>query len=180
LTEPGVINHRSPLDILTFGEHDGRQSPRCTALHEALAGAGTTPGISANIIHELWAKFCGQSTLASLTTLTGLDLGPLRDNAHSARLFRDAMHEVERVGRAVVPDLPAGMADRTWAFLQGLSPHLHASMLDDLRRQKPLEHDYLSGEVVRLGQEHGVDTPIHAVFDAALRPVAERLAHGGP
>lgn len=50
------------------------------------------------------------------------------------------------------------------------------SMPDDLRRQKPLEHEYLSGEVVRLGKLHGVETPIHAVFDAALRPIADRLA----
>jgi 2-dehydropantoate 2-reductase len=43
-------------------------------------------------------------------------------------------------------------------------------MLDDLRNGKPLENDYMSGDVVRLGVQAGVPTPIHRVFHAALKP----------
>ncbi len=49
---------------------------------------------------------------------------------------------------------------------------MHASMLDDLSRGKPLEIEALSGDVVRLGAAHGVPTPIHAVFASALQPFA--------
>jgi ketopantoate reductase len=62
----------------------------------------------------LWEKFISQATLASLTTLTRLDIGPLRRNPDSRALFLAAMEETERVGRAVVPDLPAGLVEKAW------------------------------------------------------------------
>ena len=178
LVEPGVIRHHAPLDILLFGEADGTQSARCRALHDVLQAAGTTPVLPDNILHELWSKFSGQSALASLTTLTGLDVGPLRENPVSAQLFREAIDEAWRVGRAVLPDLPEDVPEKSWAFVMNLPADMHASMLDDLRRGKPLEHEYLSGEVVRRGAAHGIATPIHSVLYAALKPISDRLEAG--
>jgi len=175
VTEPGLITHTAPVDQLVFNEADGRPSARVEALRAALEAAGVTPVVPANILHELWGKFCMQSVLASLTTLMQCDIGPIRDCAESRQLFLDAMRETERVGRAVVPDLPEGIVDTYWGFVQGLPPTMHASMLDDFRRGKPIEHEYLSGDVVRIGREHGVPTPIHSVLHAALKPAAERL-----
>lgn len=50
---------------------------------------------------------------------------------------------------------------------------MHASMLDDLLKGRRIELDYLGSEVMRLGEKHGVPTPIHSVLTAALRPVEE-------
>jgi len=176
ISEPGVIRHTAMLDRLIFGEVDGRPSDRCQRLADAMAASGTTPILSENILHQLWSKFVGQSALASLTTLTRLDIGPLRENPASRQLFYDATAEGYRVGRAVVPDLPDSVIDDNWAFVESLPYEMHASMLDDLNRGKPLEHEYLSGDIVRLGAQHGVPTPIHSVLYAALKPMADRLA----
>jgi 2-dehydropantoate 2-reductase len=168
--EPGVIRHTAPLDILIFGEPGGGASRRCAALAAALEGAGTTPKVSDHILHDLWSKMIAQAMLASITALCRCDLGPLRENPASRRLMGDAMAEAEAVGRAAVPDLPDGLIEANWAFLDGLPRTMHASMLDDLNAGKRLEVDYLSGDVVRIGREHGVATPIHEVFWAALQP----------
>lgn len=168
--EPGVINHSAMWDELSFGEVDGRVTPRVEAFRDALLEAGATAVIPENILHDLWQKFISQATLASLTTLTRLDIGPLRSNPDSRALFLAAMAETERVGRAVVPDLPEGLVEKAWKSLDKLPGTMHASMLDDLNAGKRLEVDYLSGDVVRLGGEHGVLTPIHEVFRSALQP----------
>ncbi|OWU84259.1 hypothetical protein ATO6_14600 [Oceanicola sp. 22II-s10i] len=178
IAEPGVIRHTAMLDRLIFGEPGGGGSARCDRLAQAMAASGTTPIVSPNIMHELWSKFVGQSTLASITALTRLDIGPLRENPVSRKLFYDATAEAYAVGRAAVPDLPEDTVAHNWAFVEQLPYEMHASMLDDLRRGKPLEHEYLSGDVVRLGERFGVPTPIHSVFYAALKPVADRLAEG--
>ena len=167
---PGVIRHTAPLDILIFGEAAGGVSDRCAAFAAALEEAGTTPQPTPTILHELWSKMIGQSVMASITALTRLDLGPLRENPHSRQLFNDAMQEAEAVGRAAVPDLPDGLIEANWAFLDGLPREMHASMLDDLNRGRRIEVDALSGDVVRIGALHGVPTPIHRVFWAALQP----------
>ncbi|TNF23105.1 MAG: 2-dehydropantoate 2-reductase [Rhodobacteraceae bacterium] len=178
ITAPGEITHHAPFDMLSFGEPEGGPSPRCDALRAALAEAGTTPAVQDHILHDLWTKFCGQSTLASMTTLTRLDIGPLRANPASRALFRAAIEEGYAVARAVLPDMPADTVARVWDFIMNLPDQMHASMLDDLRNGKPLEHEYLSGDLVRLGAERGVPTPIHAVLYAALKPIADPLSPG--
>ncbi|MDF1856856.1 2-dehydropantoate 2-reductase [Pseudooceanicola sp.] len=175
IVEPGVIRHSAMFDRLIFGEADGTRSERCAALATAMTEAKTTAIIPDNILHQLWSKFVGQSTLASLTTLTQLDIGPLRDNPASRQLFYDATVEAFQVGKAVVPDLPEDTVAENWMFVENLPHDMHASMLDDLRRGKPLEHEFLSGDVVRFGQRHGVATPIHSVLYAALKPTSDRL-----
>lgn len=176
ISQPGTITHPAELDILLFGEVDGSSSERCKTLFQLLKKAGTSPVLTETIMHELWSKFCGQTALASLTTLTGLDIGPLRDNPVSEKLFKDAILEAYRVGRAVVPDLPKTVLDHNWDFVQRLPAHMHASMLDDLNNGKPLENEYLSGDVVRLGQKFGIDTPIHSTLYGALKPISDQLA----
>ncbi|MGR3639448.1 ketopantoate reductase family protein [Alterinioella nitratireducens] len=170
---PGVIRHSAPFDMLSFGEADGGQSPRCDAFAAALEEAGCMVQQPGNIRHDLWAKFVMQASFASVTALTRLDIGPLRESAESAGLIRESMAETEAVGRAVLPDLPQGLADTAWGLLsEKLPPTTHASMLDDLNRGKPIETAYLSGDVVRLGAKHGVATPIHATFARLLAPYA--------
>ncbi|MEY8099818.1 ketopantoate reductase family protein [Falsihalocynthiibacter sp. S25ZX9] len=170
IPEPGVINHSAMWDTLSFGELDGRVTPRVAALRDAIIDAGATAVIPDNILHDLWVKFISQAMLASITTLTRLDMGPLRNNPDSRALFLAGMAETNRVGRAMVPDLPEGLVEQTWKTISTLPDTMHASMLDDLRAGKRLEVDYLSGDVVRLGRQYGVPTPIHEVFWSTLQP----------
>mgnify|MGYP002623504036 FL=1 len=173
VAQPGVIRHTAPLDILIFGEAAGGVSARCERLAAALNDAGMTPKAHPAIRHELWSKMISQAMLASLTALTRLDLGPLRETLQTRQLMTDAMEEAAAVGRAEVPDLPDDLIAANWAFLDGLPREMHASMLDDLRNGKRLEVDHLSGDIVRLGRRHGIPTPIHFTFWAALKPYAD-------
>ena len=161
IKSPGVIRHNADFDILLFGESDGSRSQRCEQFASALKGAGTTAIIPENINHELWAKFVMQASLSSVTALTRLNLGPLRENAGSADLFQRSMVETAQVGHAIIAGLHPDIAAQQWKFLAGLPGTVHASMLDDLVRGKRIELDYLSGDVVRLGALHGVATPLH-------------------
>ena len=171
ISGPGVIQHTAAFDMLSFGEWGGGQSARCDAFAAALKAAGCVAQQPENILHDLWAKFVMQASFASITALTRLDIGPLRCCPDTVTLFHDAMAETEAVGRAVMPDLPAGLAATAWDILQNRLPdHTHASMLDDLLRGKPIENAWLSGDVVRLGAAHGVPTPIHSSFARALAP----------
>ena len=170
VASPGVIRHSASFDIFQFGEFDRTLTRRVQAFRDALLDAGCMPEISPDIRAELWRKFTMQASLASFCALTRLDFGPIRDNAESASMFRASVRETAAVGQAEFPGLPSDLADSAWEFVKKLPSDGHASMLDDLNRGKPIEIDYLSGEVVRLGRKHGVPTPIHDVFLATLSP----------
>ncbi len=49
-------------------------------------------------------------------------------------------------------------------------------MLEDLERGRRLELPWLSGAVLRLGRELGVETPIHRFITTVLSPLANGSA----
>ena len=50
-------------------------------------------------------------------------------------------------------------------------PHgTKSSMLEDLERGRRIELPWLSGAVVRIGREVGVETPTHRFITAVLKP----------
>ena len=168
--EPGVIRHSSPIAKLIFGEFDGGSSERSKALERVLVGAGIDASSVDDINVRIWEKFVALSALSAVTTLTRLSIGQVLENEHCRKLFREALAETAKIGLKKCPGLAADIADRQMAFAESLPYGMRASMLDDLERGKRLELDHLSGAVAQLGQELGIETPVHAVSYRALHP----------
>lgn len=174
---PGVIRHSGRFHRLVFGPLRGEPSPRAVAFADLVRSAGPACEISPDIEAALWEKFVLLSSFSALTTLTRLDIGPIRDTPATRELLVRAAHEAQAVGTADCPGLAADAADRTLTMmLDTMAPDIHASMLDDLSRGRRIEIDYLSGEISRLGRMHGVATPVHDFVAAALQP----FVHGRP
>ena len=57
-------------------------------------------------------------------------------------------------------------------FFRGLPGGTKSSTLVDLEAGRPLETPGLSGRIVTLGREHGIDTPANAAVVAGLAPHA--------
>ena len=81
--------------------------------------------------------------------------------------------------------VPPATVDEVAKAYAALPPQTKSSMLEDLERGRRLELPWLSGAVVRIGEEVGVATPIHRFIAAVLKPhvngrgadaVAERTA----
>ncbi|MDV7144995.1 2-dehydropantoate 2-reductase [Tropicimonas sp. TH_r6] len=170
VVEPGVIRHSSDFNRLVTGPlMDGRRAP-LEAMAAALESAGLEMPLVADAGPSLWEKFALLASVANVTCLTRLNLGPIRDTHETNVLLRAALDETMAVGRAVCPGLELAAGERAWDLIQSMRREVHASMLDDLRRGKRLELDDICGEIVRLGAAHGVPTPVHGFANAVLRP----------
>ena len=110
------------------------------------------------------------STLSGMTGLTRLPIGPILANDLCARLYRQALGEAAQVGLLRCAALARDVVDQQMEFSRSLPPTVKASMLDDLEHGKRHELNDLSGAVVRLGKAGSIDTPVHAVIQAALQP----------
>jgi len=177
LRAPGVIRHSSTFHRIRAAVAPNGPSAALDAFMAACAQAGIEATREPDVATLLWRKFAFLAPFAALTALTRLDIGPIRECRESRALLRQAVDEVGAVGRAAEPGLPEDLAEVAWQQLtEGVGPATHASMLDDLMRGKPLELDYLSGEVVRRGAALGVPTPVHAMVCGALMPYAQGLA----
>ncbi|MGI8608330.1 MAG: ketopantoate reductase family protein [Candidatus Dormibacteria bacterium] len=169
LSSPGLIMRTGPLERLILGEFDGRRSSRVDALLSACVAGGINAEISADIRRAIWEKFVFLVGLSATTTTMRVSIGPIRENAQSRAFMLDIMREVVAVGRAHGVPLPEDFAEQRLEFADGVSPDMTSSMHHDLERGNRLEVRWLSGGVVELGQEVGIETPLN-------RAVADILA----
>ncbi len=170
IDRPGVIRQAGQFGRFLFAEADGSQSPRLAALRAALVAAGVECPVPDDIDVELWTKFSFLVGLSGLTAAGRTTIGAVRDDPVQAAIYRRAIEEAVAVARARGVALAGDVVDKHLEFTASLPPGMRASQAIDLERGNPIEVDWLSGAVARLGAEAGVDTPVNATLHAVLRP----------
>jgi len=166
---PGMIWHTAN-NRLIFGELDGSRSLRLEHLASACAAAGIDGRLSDRIEVDIWTKFVWLSVFSGVTAVTRLPVGVVREDPELVALCQAAAMEAVAVGLRKRVPLPAEVFDSFLPMLQSLPPHARSSMLEDLERGRRLELPWLSGAVVRLGEEVGVATPTHRFIASVLHP----------
>jgi 2-dehydropantoate 2-reductase len=170
---PGAIRHNGTMAKLTFGELDGKPTPRAEALLRACRQAGIDAALSDDILRAVWMKFVFLVGLSGMTSLTRMPIGAVREDPDTRAMLVRVMKEAADLGRARGVPLPDDAAGQQLAFADGLPHEMISSMLGDLRRGNRLELPWLSGAVARLGKESGVPTPANEFIVAALKLHAE-------
>ena len=161
ISRPGVIEHTGTVQRVVFGEYDGRRSKRAETLLEWCRKAGLDAAISDDIRRTLWEKFAFLVGMAAVTATMRLPIGPIRSHPLTRQFYLEAMAEAAAVGRAHGVKLPEDFAEERMRFVDTLPATMTASLQLDLERGNPLEVEWLSGSVVKLGAAVGVPTPIH-------------------
>ena len=180
ISRPGVIHQIGTMQRIVVGEYDRRKSARAEYLYEAFLRAGVKSELSNDVRRSIWEKYVFLVGLSATTSSMRSTLGPILANEHSRNFMLQVMREVVAVGRAHGVALPADFADDRLAFAHTLPGDMDASMHHDLKNGNPLEVDWLSGGVVRLGREKSVPTPansavcdILAIYAAGTRKQAK-------
>jgi 2-dehydropantoate 2-reductase len=172
IASPGVIRQTGTFMTMTFGERDGRASPRAEALRALCESGGFDVVLSGNIAVPIWQKFILLTAMSGCTAITRLPIGKLWDDPDVFSLFESVMRETTAVGRAEGIPLPADVVEKQIAMIRSTPPGTMASMAYDLIRGNRLELPWLAGKVVQLGFAHGIPTPTNAAIFAALKPYA--------
>src|SRR5215471_3293590 len=169
--EPGLIRHTAQ-DHLVFGELDGTRSARLERLVEACRGAGFKTTLSDNVLIDIWTKFVGLTVFSGMTALTRCPIGIIVSDPDLLAMAHEASREALAVARAKGVRIPQEIFDGGEQQFRNLTPQTKSSMLEDLERGRKLEVAWLSGAVVRLGRELGIETPVHRFIANALKPHA--------
>lgn len=171
VTAPGVIRHESQFRRIVLGELDGRETPRARAIRDVLAESGATAEISLDIYKILWTKLLFIASFGGVASVTRAAAGPLLADAAARALLARAVGEAAAVARARGIALDADAVEKTVAFIFALPPHTVPSMQRDVVAGRRLEHDALSGAVVRAGRAAGVPTPVHEFLWTCLNVI---------
>jgi len=199
LTGPGTLSRKTAMgEQLAFkpGELDGRDSQRLQDLAALLSHAGRCE-TTGNIWGALWAKHASNSMSNGLAGLTGMGRSALWNAAAARRIMMHIVKEVVEVGQAcdVRFEKIRGLSPEYFKDLNGEGARIideafikqaapwkgtkdHSpSLLQDIRKVRRSEIDYLNGVVVRKGKEKGIATPLNeAVVDAVHRLESGEIA----
>ncbi len=170
IESPGTIRHTGKLCDSIVGSLRPEQRETVAAFQQALSAAGVACRVADDIRTEMWKKMVFIASFGGMTAVTRAPCGVFRGDPELAELFRRSLTEAAAVGRACGAALPESLADDIWSFVQGLPGGMRSSLQHDLENGRRLELPWLSGALVRLGREHGIETPVHAFIAAVLGP----------
>jgi 2-dehydropantoate 2-reductase len=188
-------------DVFRAGEHDGRVTPRTTALAEMLSvidGALATD----NLWGERWAKLCANAMGNPVQAMSGLGSLEIMSSevgrtitihlaAESARVGLAAGYRVPKVNGAAAEQWADAGRRETWDALDRmLTPqsasgrNWRASMAQDVVKGRPTEIEHMNGHVVAEGRRLGIPTPVstavvqtvHEIERRERKPAAENIA----
>jgi 2-dehydropantoate 2-reductase len=179
ISRPGVIEHASKFARIEFAEPDGSKNPKLEDLLARCKAAGIDAIIPADIRRAQWIKFAMLAPFSGITALTGHAAKELRAASGTYALIRSAVQEVIDVARAEGIAIKPDDFDGVMKTIDQLPDGMVSSMAHDKRAGKPLEVEWLSGGVVRVGSRHGVPTPTHAFITQALSVDAQGKPRDG-
>lgn len=166
---PGVIRHNGTMARLIFAELNGKPSKRIDAFAAQCKQANIDHVVSDDINRAIWQKFIFLASFSGMTCATRLSIGPIRTDPETRAMLKAALGEVVAIGRAKGVSLPDDQVEQSLTWADNLPPTMVASMLGDLNRGNRLELPWLSGNVVKLGEELGVATPVHKFIFTVLK-----------
>jgi 2-dehydropantoate 2-reductase len=163
-------------DVFRVGELVGPVTPRVQRVVELMSSIDGAHGTT-NIWGERWAKLAANCLGNPVGAMSGLGSHGQADSAEARRLKMHIAREVVQVGQALGYQVESvgGVEADTWLHIdqgdvfEDLDGRLqakgrvdwHASMAQDIIKNRRTEIDQLNGLVSREGMDVGVPTPIN-------------------
>ncbi|MEV1070048.1 2-dehydropantoate 2-reductase [Streptomyces sp. NPDC050263] len=165
-TAPGhvILRRAGALDMAVPDD------PAGIALADELNTGKMRTSVESDLKTVAWTKLLTNITANPLTALTGRRADIMRD-PEIERIARNIMAEAIQVGRADGAALTEVHVDRAVHWLQHVPPGSTTSMREDRLAGRPLEHDALTGAVVRAAERHGIDVPTNRFVLALLSTI---------
>ncbi|ORE94772.1 2-dehydropantoate 2-reductase [Aurantimonas sp. 22II-16-19i] len=161
---PGRIVHHYSSRLIVPDDAAGRQVARF------FEDSALAVEIEPEFLTAAWRKLLANVVANPVTALTLRRMDVFRDEAVQ-ELGRGLLAEAIAAGRASGAKLGDDEAGLILKISAGANPGSGSSMLYDRLSGRPLEHEYLTGAVVRAGERHGVPTPLNRAILALLGAV---------
>lgn len=168
--DAGKIVHRNGQQIVVpIGENGNK-------FKQLLSGTDIKVFQDPDFLTAAWRKLLSNLAANPITALTLQRMGVMRD-ADIQDLARGLLSEAVTVARAAGANIGPDDVQATLDLYTRFSDDGGTSMLYDRLAGRPLEHEHITGAVVRLSERHGIAAPLNRAVLALLRALNQSLQH---
>ena len=169
LSSDGAIEHLNRIARFIYGPRAKEQEARCEALQVDLSRGGFALVLSSDIERELWEKFAFLTTYAGLSCLMRAPIGAIAETDDGAAIAAELLGECDAVAAASgFPLRPEFLAQSHAAVTERGSAGT-SSMLRDMLRGGPTEHDHILGDMLTRARALNVAAPILRIARAHMQ-----------
>lgn len=148
---------------LVFGERDNSRTERVKSLCKLFEKSGIKYKNPDDILLEQWRKYLINVTVNTLSAICRSTYGGFYI-PEMKELTRQAGKEVVAVANAEGIALSLQDIENAISLICTHDPLGETSMLQDIKAGRKTENDWFCGTIVRLGQKHGIQTPVCALL----------------
>ncbi len=167
---PGIVRNYAELPSY-IGEMQGGLSGRATRLAEVLTKHGLPTEASADIRLDIWKKLMANVAVSPTSGIANLPVGKVMNVPAMRDTIFAAIDEAAAVGRKVGVAIDVAQAREVLLKVtgDGGTGENKSSLCNDILNRRPTEIDFINGAIVRLGEAHGIPTPVNKTLVAAVK-----------
>ena len=179
LVGPGVVHNYGDLPSY-MGELKGGSSARAESIATRFTAAGLRTRASADIRREMWKKLLGNVGLSPTSAITNLTSVEIMSVPELREVVLGAVDEAAAVGAA--EGIRLDVEEARSVLLKLVDPsgggtgRSKSSACTDILNRRRTEVDWINGAIVRLGEKHGIPTPINRTLVGAVKGMEKHFA----
>ena len=163
-TAPVLLGNLYGLDVAPL-------EPLAQSINAGGIPCKTTDDVGA----ALWAKMLYNCTLNPLGAVLGLHYGALSEAPEGKAIMDGLIDEIYAVmnaaGYRTYWDTPEDYRAEFYRKLLPDTYHHNSSTLQDIRKHQPTEIDTLTGKILELAREHGVEVPMNTMLYRQIKTI---------
>jgi 2-dehydropantoate 2-reductase len=170
LIKPGSIlwGGRGPTKLGILEPSVSDHSDELSKLCQLFGAADWETSVEGHIEPLLWEKLLVNAAINPLTAIFGVRNGMLIKDKGIRGLFHSVIAEALPVVREKNVNVSLGEAIELVEEVCSATAENISSMLQDVRRKKRTEIDYINGVIVRLAEDLGIETPLNSMLTRLL------------
>ena len=176
--EDGAAFCETDTGLIRFGEaRNDPPSPRVQAVEALFRRAGIRCSVEKDMLRCIWSKYLGNVSENLPCALLGVPYGAFQSGEDADAIRHMLMEEVLALAAAEGVALTReDVARRDKIAHRPDYVAQRPSTLQDLQRGRPTEVALLAGAAVRLGEKHGIPTPVCRVMYHGIRVLEQKNA----
>ena len=130
--------------------------------------------IPEDIIYSLWLKYTLNIFSNQTSAIMNLTFGDMKHNKYFINFAKNIIAEVASIAQKEGVNNTENLETDSLTFLSKMIDSGKTSMLQDILASRETEVDIFSGEIIKLGHFHNVDTPYNKILYEMVKIAEEK------